>query len=186
MTERTCIIDGCDRQWRSRKLCDMHYRRWLHHGDPMFTMRPNRSAPMPPTPEAFWERTAPNGACLEWIGRRRPDGYGRINWRGRQEFVHRIAFSLRMGRWPEGILRHLCNNPPCVLHVVEGTHHENNLDTLAAGRHRSCGQTHCKHGHPFDEANTYLALRSDGSVKQRMCRACFRERQRRYRSVVLN
>jgi NUMOD4 motif/HNH endonuclease len=37
-------------------------------------------------------------------------------------------------------------------------------------------KTHCKHGHPFDEANTQIRLKPDGTVKQRICLACKRKR----------
>src|SRR5262245_45795953 len=39
----------------------------------------------------------------------------------------------------------------------------------AAPEHHNATKTHCKHGHPFDQTNTYYA--TDG---QRRCRACFR------------
>lgn len=35
-------------------------------------------------------------------------------------------------------------------------------------------QTHCKRGHPFDEANTYWDIR--GHSRGRVCRTCQRER----------
>jgi hypothetical protein len=38
--------------------------------------------------------------------------------------------------------------------------------------HPNADKTHCKHGHPFDAANTYYA--PDG---QRRCRTCLREAQ---------
>jgi hypothetical protein len=39
-------------------------------------------------------------------------------------------------------------------------------------------KTHCPHGHPYDEANTYRPKNG-----QRACRACSRERQRRRRMI---
>jgi len=38
-----------------------------------------------------------------------------------------------------------------------------------AGWHRNAVKTHCKHGHPFDAANTYYAPGGD-----RRCRTCMR------------
>ncbi len=72
-----------------------------------------------------------------------------------------------MDRWPDGGLRHLCNNPPCILHAVEGTQSENMLDAVAAGTHNMARKTHCKRDHPFNEANT-IRLKNGG----RECRAC--------------
>ena len=45
-------------------------------------------------------------------------------------------------------------------------------------------RTECPAGHPYDEANTYLVMRVDGSIKQRMCRECGRERLRRRRAAA--
>ena len=28
-----CGVDGCDKPYQARGYCDMHYRRWLRHGD---------------------------------------------------------------------------------------------------------------------------------------------------------
>ena len=39
-------------------------------------------------------------------------------------------------------------------------------------------RSHCPHGHPYDEETTYLVRRPDGSIKQRMCRECGRQRSR--------
>lgn len=44
-------------------------------------------------------------------------------------------------------------------------------------------KTHCPQGHAYDEQNTYYILKSDGSVKCRVCRACGRQRAlARYRA----
>lgn len=32
---RLCAIDGCGKRSQTRGWCDAHYRRWLHHGDPV-------------------------------------------------------------------------------------------------------------------------------------------------------
>lgn len=34
MAQRTCLVDGCDREAVRRGCCDPHYRRWRKHGDP--------------------------------------------------------------------------------------------------------------------------------------------------------
>jgi WhiB family redox-sensing transcriptional regulator len=45
--------------------------------------------------------------------------------------------------------------------------------------HVNAGKTHCKHGHPFDAANTYYTV--DG---ERRCRACRRARLTRARGLA--
>jgi hypothetical protein len=123
------------------------------------------------TPESFWGRTRYEDGCLVWTGYRTDLGYGRLGWRGKPEYAHRVAFFLRSGRWPDGILRHLCNNPPCVLHAVEGTRTENELDKVAAGTHQNARKTHCLRGHEFTPENTRTNAKG-----WRWCRACTRLR----------
>lgn len=125
--------------------------------------------------EDFWANTEPDGACLVWTAGKNGLGYGNLRFEGRTRLAHRVAFYLRMGRWPNGLLRHLCNNPPCVLHVVEGTKSENGLDAVAAGTHHQVRKTHCPQGHPYDDENTILRKRGG-----RFCRTCMREHNRRY------
>lgn len=33
---RTCDIEGCERKHRSRGWCDLHYGRYMRHGDPLY------------------------------------------------------------------------------------------------------------------------------------------------------
>jgi hypothetical protein len=40
-TGQACAVSDCPNPPRSRCLCNMHYQRWLRHGDPM-TARPSR------------------------------------------------------------------------------------------------------------------------------------------------
>lgn len=125
------------------------------------------------TAQTFWARTSPDGECVLWTGAKDQDGYGLLKWEGRSVRAHRLAFFLREGRWPESMLRHLCNRPSCLVHTVEGTNSENQLDSIAAGTHRNSRKTACIHGHPFDDANTYTG---DG---RRSCRVCNRNRKRK-------
>ena len=131
------------------------------------------------TPESFWERTQPAGDCVVWTGYRSHQGYGRLNYEGRSVLAHRLAFYLRLGRWPNGLLRHLCNNPSCVLHVVEGTKSENAMDSVRAGTHCNARKTHCPKGHPLSGANLYQ--RDNGRWVERHCRSCNREAVARYK-----
>lgn len=143
----------------------MHYQRAVS-GRPMDEPGPLRRAN---TPENFWARTEPDGACRVWTGFTDRDGYGKVGWEGRKVYAHRLAFFLRMDRWPEGTLRHLCNNPPCVLHVVEGTHTENMEDMRLAGRARNAKKTHCPQGHPYTKRHKNV---------DRLCDKCITARNR--------
>ena len=171
MAKGTCSVveNGveCGRVGRlARGMCDKHYMRWLRRGDPGIALR--RGGP-PVSPESFWSRTVPNGACLDWVGRRDKKGYGRVTWDGVPTFAHRVAFFLRMDRWPDGDLRHLCDRPICVLHAVEGSRSENVRDSVAAGTHGQTRKTHCPAGHEYTPENTY---RPPGDPGHRICRTC--------------
>lgn len=123
------------------------------------------------TTETFWAQTAPDGECIIWTGWTNEQGYGRLSWDNRKVYAHRLAFYLRLGRWPESELRHLCNRPECVLHAVEGTRSENEMDKVRAGTHHQTRKTHCPQGHPYDDANTNRS-------GARICKTCQRKRKR--------
>lgn len=121
--------------------------------------------------ERFEERE--NG-CWDWR-LSLVKGYGVVNIDGKKVAAHRFVYELCEGPIPEGLtLDHLCRNRRCVnpAHLEPVTGRENTLrgEGLAA---RQARQTHCIHGHPFDEANT--GYHKTGA---RYCRACDRERRR--------
>ena len=194
MTERTCSIDDCDRSHYARTWCKPHYRRWLSHGDPLgggFD-RPRGL----PRDVRFWAKVDRKGPdeCWLWTGSPDDDGYGRFHLNN-SLYAHRVAYELCVGPIPQGLeLDHKCHTEAvarsecsgtacphrrCVnpAHLEPVTHRENvRVGRLsAANAERGAGRTHCKHGHPFDEANTYIAP-GDG---KRHCRACRAETERR-------
>lgn len=80
-----------------------------------------------------------NDGCIVWMGARHPYGYGLMNLRGRMVRAHRAAYELHHGPIPPGlIVRHTCDNPPCVnpAHLVVGTKRDNTADMLERGRHK--------------------------------------------------
>ena len=172
MAKGTCSVEGCEKRAKGRGWCAMHYERWRQHGDVMADLKPLHSGPNDAT--KFWAYVKPDGACLMWTGLTSEHGYGLLHWNGRQERAHRVAFYLRLERWPEGPLRHLCNRPGCVLHAVEGTMSENRYDSVAAGTHNNARKTHCKWGHEFTPENTYRDRNGN-----RGCRTCRNERNAR-------
>ena len=102
----------------------------------------------------------PLTSCWVWQGsvNRLRGGYGNVWWKGRMRRVHRIVYLLLKGCLPPN-LDHLCRNVRCVNphHLDPVTRGENVLrgEGFMAQRKR---QTHCKHGHPFDEKNTYITF----------------------------
>ncbi len=107
--------------------------------------------------------------CWLWLGTANKRGYGAISRDGQRIMAHHGTYELYVGPIPEGLeLDHLCRNPRCVnpLHLEPVTHAEN------VARGTKAQQTHCKRGHEFTPANTYICKRG-----LRVCRACHRARE---------
>lgn len=86
----------------------------------------------------FWTRTErqPTG-CLHWTGRRDPNGYGRIDFRGAPRLAHRVAYELTYGEAPgDRFVCHSCDNPSCVepAHLWLGSQSDNMSDAATKGR----------------------------------------------------
>jgi hypothetical protein len=79
----------------------------------------------------------PFHTCWEWIGNKRPDGYGRLNHNKQQYRAHRLSWILHFGDIPEDfVVCHSCDNPSCVNphHLFIGTDGDNTRDRNAKGR----------------------------------------------------
>jgi hypothetical protein len=94
----------------------------------------------------FWAMVRPAMGCWVWVGARYPNGYGHLQRHGRSLYAHR---------------NRACVNP---IHLEAVTQQEN----LRRGEHWQRRKTHCKHGHPFDAANTYVSP----TTGFRTCIAC--------------
>lgn len=132
--------------------------------------------------ERFWQKVVkhPSG-CWEWIGARNPSGYGHLGVDGKTVYAHRFAYILLIGPIPAGLeIDHLCRVRACVNpgHLEPVTPKVNNFrsDSLSA---RNARKSHCEHGHPLDDRNTYSWVWSRTGRMERMCRTCRRERNRR-------
>lgn len=123
--------------------------------------------------------------CWVWTACRLANGYGQYRLNTHLAvLVHRYAYELLVGPIPAGLeIDHLCKNRACCnpAHLEPVTRLENirRSDHFDFGWLRN--KTHCKRGHPFDEANT--SHPSDGS---RQCRTCIRMRaaERRARKAA--
>jgi hypothetical protein len=121
--------------------------------------------------------TAPNG-CVLWTGYVHPlFGYGATGYRGKTVHVHRafyqVSRGVKLSRWE--LVCHSCDTPNCINldHLWIGSYSDNNTDAARKKRHHRSRVTHCDHGHPFDEVNTFTT--KDG---RRHCKTCQRIRQR--------
>ena len=140
--------------------------------------------------ERFFSKVDVSGgpdACHEWRAAKNPKGYGRFAFGGRNALAHRVAWILARGpilaqsRDEQSLVLHKCDNPGCVNvnHLFLGSNQDNLDDMRGKGRYVNSkwSQTHCKHGHAFNESNT--AVCKDGA---RRCRTCHAREGRAYRA----
>lgn len=88
----------------------------------------------------FWAKVDVRdpGECWNWTAARKENGYGAVNYRSRTYYAHRVAFEIRTGTDPKGlVIRHTCDNRRCVNpdHLIPGTQADNIRDMLNRGRH---------------------------------------------------
>lgn len=115
--------------------------------------------------------------CWLWTGGCFPAGYGSYWHEGRSVLVHRFVYEAMVGPLPprESLLwlDHVCRVRACCnpLHLELVTATENQL------RRAEALADYCSNGHPW----ATNAVTPKGRPNQRVCRACGRDRQRRYR-----
>jgi hypothetical protein len=153
--------------------------------------------PKPTLPELrFWPKVNRNGPvvweghgqCWLWDASIGDGGYGnglRVDGKHLRSHVYSYLLHYGASSIPDGWeIDHLCRNRECCRpdHLEAVPSLENQRRGLAGDL-----RTHCIHGHPFDEANTYYRK----GTHERMCRACAAERERqrqqrlREKSVVM-
>ncbi|MFD5107163.1 HNH endonuclease signature motif containing protein [Streptomyces cinereoruber] len=129
--------------------------------------------------DRFWSKVAlPNEqGCMLWLDVPGAGGYGQMRLNGKARYAHRLSYMFNVGEIPVGLeLDHLCRVRRCVApgHLEAVSRRVNILRGQGASAINAV-RTHCKHGHAFDAANTYVTSRG-----VRQCRACKRNRQRIY------
>lgn len=181
MSERICIVDGCegsaDVPGTARGYCRPHYNRWQRYGDPL-AGKPPRPRKVPGLPKGasaadrFWSKVEKTDTCWLWLGALDTQGYGQFHADGRRHKAHRFAWRLA-GRSLDGalVLDHMCRTRRCVRpdHLEQVANKTNVLRGVGAAA-MNARKTHCPSGHPYDEDNTYVYIWRGAPV--RICRAC--------------
>lgn len=133
-----CETSGCEGDSIARGWCGKHYQRWVNNGDPLKSQL-RREGSLRERFESIVSVTSTD-KCIEWPGRVDVNGYGRLKHDKVSEGAHRASYRLHIGPIPEGfIIRHKCDNPPCVnpAHLETGTHLDNarDRDSRSRGAH---------------------------------------------------
>jgi hypothetical protein len=135
-----CSVEGCGRTQRGPRtpLCSRHYDRQRLRG----TNEPSRCPPGVSIEEKLhwhgWDEVPGPLDTPCWVTRVRKnkDGYGSLKHEGRYEGAHRWAYRAWNGPIPEDkILRHRCDNPPCInpRHLIPGSIADNMQDAVERG-----------------------------------------------------
>jgi len=97
---------------------------------------------------SFWSNVDKTDSCWNWKARLDKDGYGRFG----RKLSHRISYEYWKGNIPYGKeIDHLCKTRNC----VNPNHLETVTHLVNMRRGVKATQTHCIHGHKFNEENTY-------------------------------
>ena len=198
-----CAIPGCGRGGRiKRGWCGRHYKLWQVYGDPLGAPSSPQDAlgeEWRPIPGFRGYYEASSVGRIRSLPRVTRDGRhlrGRIlrqsgspylgvqlsvDGRATRREVHTLIAEAFHGQRPSGLeVRHLndrkFDNRACNLEW--GTRAENMHDRIINGILYQFNRTHCKNKHEWTPANTIIALRADGSFRQRVCRECRRNRKR--------
>lgn len=119
--------------------------------------------------------------CLVWSGCLDHSGYGKMTTGKIRTGAHRLAWLAIKGDIPgDLVVDHLCRNRACVnvTHMELVTNAENALrGDHSRKRGRSGPAARCVHG----RSDGRVTVGTDGYVRW-VCRACSRERQRRFRA----
>jgi hypothetical protein len=85
----------------------------------------------------FWSRVQEGPGCWEWMGSKKPAGYGQLNLAGKMVNTHKFSWEIHNGPVEAGlVVRHKCDNPGCVNpdHLELGTPADNVGDAVVRGR----------------------------------------------------
>lgn len=132
----SCAVETCDRRVRRNGLCELHDSRLKRTGT-------TDDPPKKTLADRFWakvDRRAPN-ECWPWTAAVNEHGYGVMRPEGRRSGptvkAHRVSLMLAGVDIGGLVIRHSCDNPPCVnpAHLSVGTKADNSADMVSRDRH---------------------------------------------------
>ncbi len=171
ITPARCAASECDRPGEVRGLCRKHYQRIRRHGA---LVNPDA------LDRAIAKLRFDDSGCWVWTGYRNENGYGQIGADSVVVLAHRWFYEQLVEPIPEGLtLDHLCRVKACVNpeHLEPVTLAEN-IRRSAPFREYVDTRVVCANGHPLSGSNAYPRSGRRSSLG---CRACDREKSRRYR-----
>lgn len=124
-------------------------------------------------PKRILEKINFTESCWLWTASKIGNGYGCINFNGRNQRAHRVVYIILVGDIPENkMLCHTCDTRLCVnpKHLYVGDNSTNQKDRVVAGNHWASTRTHCPSGHEYSGDN--LIVYKNGF---RLCRSCNRK-----------
>lgn len=115
------------------------------------------------------------GGCWNWIGARKPTGYGNFWYAGKTVLAHRFAWEALVGPIPDGLtVDHICRNTSCVNPAhMEIVPFAVNLLRGECPPAANARKTHCPQGHQYGGDNLHITRGG-----RRHCRTCKRDRAR--------
>ena len=131
-----------------------------------------------------------DSGCWEWQRRVGKEGYGVMSAATLDgaaytiRLAHRVSYERFVGPIPtDKVIDHLCRNRACVNpdHLEPVTQRENVMRSPIAIAAINAAKTHCPHGHPYSEGNTYT--HAGQGFTQRICRTCVQSRPRKGRTA---
>lgn len=179
MSDRKCLVPQCNRTWKARGLCPMHYQ--SQQARDQYGLVPRKIRTSIEDRLTQYE-VDPETGCWIWMAGLRGNGYGNVRVPGKNAPAHRVSYEFHVGPIPPKTeVCHRCDVPRCINpdHLFLGSHAINMADMAAKGRGGNYPHERCNRGHLFDEANT-LYPTSGG----RQCRACNRARYEAKRAAM--
>jgi len=161
---KSCTINGCEKKYRTKGYCSMHYTRFSKYGDPNVALKTPHGEQLDFFYKAIKIET---DECIEWPYPKRPSGYAYVYYKGKPVGVHRLALKLSKGEPLEGkqLALHtagICHNRACFnpRHLRWGSSKENQMDRVLDGtRNRGVSHPTAK----LTEAQV-LAIRADSRI----------------------